>query len=63
MWYAKPRGPVMVSCLHQITAENQRRNHMQYGDQKLAMEAKTERGIFCYLRYSKIIAKGEVTGM
>ena len=26
------------------------------------MEAKTERGISCYLHYSKIIAKGEVAG-
>ena len=27
------------------------------------MEAKTERGIFCYLHCSKIIEKGEMEGM
>ena len=32
-------------------------------DQELAMKAKTERRIFCYLCCRKIIAKGEVVGM
>ena len=30
---------------------------------KFAIETKMERGIFCCLHYSKIIAKGEVAGM
>ena len=32
-------------------------------DQMLAIKAKTERKIFCYLCSSKIIVKGEVVGM
>ena len=37
-----------------------RQNYGKFGDQKLAMKAKTDRRIFCYLCCSKIIARGEV---
>ena len=43
---------------NQFPAANQ-----QVWDQKLAMKAKREGRIFCYLCYSKIIAKGEVVGL
>ena len=45
----------------QFPSANQR--HDETMGQKLAMKAKTERRIFCYLCCSKIIAKGEVVGM
>ena len=45
----------------QFPSANQR--HDETMGQKLAMKAKTERRIFCYLCCSKIIAKREVVGM
>ena len=47
----------MISCLRQFAAANQRR------DETVAMKAKMERRIFCYLCHSKTIRKGDVVGM
>ena len=52
-----------MSFIHQFAAANQRQKPGLVWDQKLTMKAKSERMIFCYLGYSKIIVKGEVVGM
>ena len=58
--------PVGMAWFHvyinlQLKISDETRVNM--GIKSLQSEAKTKRGIFCYLRYSKIIVKGEVVGM